>query len=120
MTDILVDVLVTDALLAIISVHVVFFYIWFTIGSLFLAVVGMSEIVLSLPIAWFFYRCVLQIKFFGAFEPLCIFMVCAIGADDIFVFMVRSMYFTPTYASAHTNTPARAHTPTNTTGPAHL
>ena len=88
MSDLLVDILLTDAMLAIISVTVVFFYIWITVGSLFLAMVGMSEILLSLPIAWFFSRCVLQIKYFGFFEPLCVFMVCAIGADDIFVFMV--------------------------------
>jgi len=86
--DIILAIVQMDGMLAIFSVAIVFIYIWITTGSCFLAVVGMSEIILSLPVAWFFVRCILQIKYFGFLNFLTIFIVCAIGADDIFVFMV--------------------------------
>jgi hypothetical protein len=76
-----------DALLAIFSVVLVFIYIWAVTGSSFLAVVGMSEILLSIPCAWFFMRVICQVKYFAGINMMCIFIVCAIGADDIFVFM---------------------------------
>ena len=76
-----------DSILAIASISMVFMYIWIATGSGFLAMVGMSEIILSIPVAWFFVRCILQVKYFGPMNMMCIFIVCAIGADDIFVFM---------------------------------
>ena len=42
---------------------------------------------MSLPLAWFFYDNVFQIKYFSLLNILCLFLVLAIGADDIFVFM---------------------------------
>ena len=36
---------------------------------------------------WVFYSYILQIKYFSTLNVLCIFIVMAIGADDIFVFM---------------------------------
>lgn len=57
------------------------------IGSWFLAAVGMFEIFMSLPLAWFTFSHILQIKYFSPLNILCIFIVIAIGADDIFVFM---------------------------------
>jgi protein dispatched 1 len=47
----------------------------------------MSEILLSLPIAWFILRVIFQVKYFAGLNLMCIFIVCAVGADDIFVFM---------------------------------
>ena len=85
--DVFIQVLAQDGTLAIASIGMVFTYIWVTTGSGFLAFVGMSEIVLSLPVAWFFLRAILQIKYFAGLNIMCIFIVCAIGADDIFVFM---------------------------------
>jgi protein dispatched 1 len=76
-----------DALLAIFSVVLVFIYIWAVTGSSFLALVGMSEILLSIPCAWFLMRVICQVKYFAGINMMCIFIVCAIGADDIFVFM---------------------------------
>jgi len=96
--DIFLKILQNDGMLAFISIALVFTYIWITTGSVFLASVGMSEIVLSLPVAWFFVRCILQIKYFAGINLMCIFIVCAIGADDIFVFMdayVQSQYKGP-------------------------
>lgn len=74
-------------MLANASVGMVFTYIWVTTGSGFLAMVGMSEIILSIPVAWFFLRAICQVKYFAGLNMMCIFIVCAIGADDIFVFM---------------------------------
>ena len=76
-----------DGALAVFSVALVFIYIWAVTGSLFLAVIGMSEILLSIPTAWFFLRVICQVNYFAGINMMCIFIVCAIGADDIFVFM---------------------------------
>jgi len=84
--DVFLDILLRDAILSIASVFTVFVYIWVSVGSLFLALVGVSEILLSLPVAWFFCRVILQIKYFGGLNLLCLFIVCAVGADDVFVF----------------------------------
>ena len=46
-----------------------------------------QEIFFSLPMAWFIFRVVLQIKYFDFLNSLAIFIVAAIGADDIFIFM---------------------------------
>merc|ERR1719223_1110098 len=47
----------------------------------------MFEIFMSLPLAWLSFSYIFQIKYFSALNVLCIFIVMAIGADDIFVFM---------------------------------
>lgn len=85
--DIILDILMSDALKAVMSFVAVFLYLRLMIGSWFLAAVGMLEIFLSLPLAWFFSSLVLGIKYFSTLNVLCIFIVAAIGADDIFVFM---------------------------------
>lgn len=85
--DIIVDILVSDALKAVLSFVFVYFYLRIMIGSWFLATVGMLEIFLSLPLAWYFFSNVLGIKYFSTLNVLCLFIVAAIGADDIFVFM---------------------------------
>jgi hypothetical protein len=58
----------------------------------------MSEILLSIPVAWFIVRIICQVKYFAGLNFLAVFIVCAIGADDIFVFMdayVQSAYEGP-------------------------
>ena len=57
------------------------------LGSLFLASVGMAEILLSIPCAWFIFRNIFQIGYFSGLNMLTVFIICAIGADDIFVFI---------------------------------
>ena len=97
--DVFLKILINDAIKVILSIAFVFSYIWITVGSLFLAIVGMSEIVLSIPVAWFCSRVILQVQYFGGLNLLTIFIVCAIGADDIFVFMdayVQSQFKGPT------------------------
>ena len=85
--DVIIDILVSDALRAILSFILVFIYLRFMIGSWFLAFVGMLEIFLSIPLAWFFFSYVFGIEYFSTLNVLCLFIVAAIGADDIFVFM---------------------------------
>lgn len=85
--DVIVGILVSDGLKAVASFVGVFLYLRFMIGSWFLAAVGILEIFLSIPLSWFSYSVVLNIKYFSTLNVLCIFIVAAIGADDIFVFM---------------------------------
>lgn len=76
------------AMTSIASLVFVFFYIWANVGSLFLAFVGVFEILMSLPLAWFIWRLILWqqlLDFFSVF--LLPFLIICIGADDIFVFM---------------------------------
>jgi hypothetical protein len=85
--DVIVKILISDGFKATMSFVAVFFYLRFMIGSWFLATVGMLEMFLSLPLAWFTFSYVFSIKYFSTLNVLCVFIVAAIGADDIFVFM---------------------------------
>ena len=62
MRDEFLAIIITDMLFAILSMLIVFGYIWFHTGSLFLALAGIAEILLSLPTAYFLYRAVLGFK----------------------------------------------------------
>jgi hypothetical protein len=53
-----------DGILANASIALVFVYIFITSG--FLALVGMSEIILRIPLAWCLLRVILQVKYFAA------------------------------------------------------
>jgi len=85
--EVLLKIATKDATLALISFAFVFSYIRLSVGSWFLAMVGMLEIILSLPISWFIFSVVFGIKYFSFLNILCIYIVAAIGADDIFIFM---------------------------------
>jgi hypothetical protein len=83
-----VDIQFQAVFLSILSLIFVFFYIWFNVGSLFLAFTGTFEIIASLPLAWFFWRVILwQLRLDIFAFSLIIFLILCIGADDIFVFM---------------------------------
>lgn len=85
--DVLLSIVTWDALLALASFALVFLYIRLAVGSWFLAIVGMTEILLSVPVSWFIYNSVFQIKYFAFLNTLSLYIVAAIGADDIFIFM---------------------------------
>jgi len=85
--DVILEILVVDGVKAIASFLAVFFYLRFMLGSWFLTAVGMFEIVMSLPLSWLFFSYIFQVKYFSTLNVLAIFIVMAIGADDIFVFM---------------------------------
>eukprot|EP00980_Cylindrotheca_fusiformis_P007084 scaffold1482_cov120-Cylindrotheca_fusiformis.AAC.26 len=85
--DVIQKILVRDALLALISLAFVFLWLRLNTGSWFLATVGFFEIAFSIPVAWFLFSVVFRIKYFATLNALAIFIVAAIGADDIFIFM---------------------------------
>jgi len=55
--------------------------------SCFKSTMGMGQILLSFFSAYILYRGIFQIKYFGIFNVLSIFIILGIGADDIFVFL---------------------------------
>ena len=63
--EVLLEVVQQDGMLAIFSLLFVFIWIRVNTASWFLALVGILEIFFSIPIAWFFFRVVCQIKFFA-------------------------------------------------------
>ena len=65
---------------------IVFGYMAFHQGSLFLAAACMGQIVLSIPISLVILKCVLGIDYFCALHIFVIILIMGIGADDIFVF----------------------------------
>ena len=77
----------TDLLWAGGSIAFVVVYLCVHTTSPFLGLTGMLQILLSLPLALFFYRLVLQVSFFQTLHSLAIFIILGIGADNIFVFV---------------------------------
>lgn len=85
--DVILEIVQQDAMLAIFSLVFVFLWLRINTGSWFLAGVGIFEIFFSIPVAWFLFTVVFQINYFATLNALSIFIVAAIGADDIFIFM---------------------------------
>jgi predicted RND superfamily exporter protein len=85
--EVLLDVVRQDALLALASFLFVFIYLRIMVGSWFLACIGMTEILFSVPVSWFIYNTIFRVKYFAFLNTLTLFIVAAIGADDIFIFM---------------------------------
>jgi len=85
--EVIFDIAKRDALLALFSFLFVCIYIRISLGSWFLATVGLLEIGLSIPVSWFLFTVCFRIKYFSTLNTLALFIVAAIGADDIFIFM---------------------------------
>mmetsp|Transcript_27636 Transcript_27636/g.33598 ORF Transcript_27636/g.33598 Transcript_27636/m.33598 type:complete len:1151 (-) Transcript_27636:98-3550(-) len=85
--EILLDIVTRDASLVLFSFLFVCIYIRVSLGSWFLAAVGLLEIGLSIPVSWFVFQIIFRIKYFSILNALALFIVAAIGADDIFIFM---------------------------------
>ena len=81
------EIMMRDALLALISFFFVYVYIQIHTGSFFLASLGMLQVIMPFSFGYFTYRAVFGIKAFYALSSLSLFVVLAIGADDIFVLM---------------------------------
>merc|ERR1711959_518848 len=97
-TDEFTSILLRDMLLALVAVAFVFFCLWAHSGSLFLATAGMMEILLTIPVAFVLYRVVFGFQYFAGLNAMTLFVVLAIGADDIFVLMdayQQSLYHGP-------------------------
>ena len=80
------DVLLRDSLLAFLSFVFVYLYLQIHTGSFMLATLGMVQVIMPFPLAYFVYRTIFGIKNFYGLSVLTLFIVLAIGADDIFVF----------------------------------
>eukprot|EP00931_Biecheleriopsis_adriatica_P072685 TRINITY_DN47102_c0_g1_i1.p1 TRINITY_DN47102_c0_g1~~TRINITY_DN47102_c0_g1_i1.p1 ORF type:complete len:1116 (-),score=235.19 TRINITY_DN47102_c0_g1_i1:84-3431(-) len=80
-------ILVGDMLKVVVSLGLVFLWIFIQTNSIIIAIAGITEIILSIPLAFFFYYTIFGFKYFDGLNAMTIFIVAAIGADDIFVFM---------------------------------
>lgn len=86
--DYMVDqILLTDGKWAVLSMMFVGAYIGFHTSSVFLAFTGMCHIILSYPMAYFFIRIVLQIKYFDLMNMFLIYVLLGIGADDVLIYI---------------------------------
>lgn len=85
--DEFLNIIVNDLLKVLVSLGLVFLWIFLQTGSIVIALAGITEIILSIPLAFFFYYYVFGFKYFDGLNAMTIFVVAAIGADDIFVFM---------------------------------
>ena len=80
--DVILDIVTQDGLLALFSFAFVFCWIRLNTGSWFLAFVGFFEIFFSIPVAWFLFTVVFQIKYFSTLNTLALFIVAAIGGKN--------------------------------------
>jgi len=80
-------IVLMDSLRVLASLALVFVWIWLQTNSIVIALAGIVEIMLSIPLAFFFYYVVFAFKYFDGLNAMTLFVVVAIGADDIFVFM---------------------------------
>lgn len=83
----MMQTMATDASFALGSMLFVMVYIAFMTGSWWYAVMGMGQILLAFPIAYFLYYLVFQQRYFGVFNVMSIFIILGVGADDIFVML---------------------------------
>mmetsp|Transcript_19254 Transcript_19254/g.39804 ORF Transcript_19254/g.39804 Transcript_19254/m.39804 type:complete len:1128 (-) Transcript_19254:503-3886(-) len=77
--------LLIDMSLAVGSAFMTCIAMMFHTKSPFLTVVGLAQIVLSFPLAFFFYTFVTRMEFFPFLNFIGIFVLFALGADDVFV-----------------------------------
>lgn len=83
--DEILGLLVGDMLLAVLSFLIVSFYMWFQTGSIWISLFGMAEISVSLPLGYWVYTFVFGIEYFDPICMLAVYVVMAIGADDVFI-----------------------------------
>ena len=76
-----------DAFFAFYSLFFVYLYLYYHLGSFFLASIGISIIVFSFPMTSVITRSLLGVNYFGFLHVLIVFIVLGIAADDIFVFI---------------------------------
>ena len=77
--------LVSDMALAMGSAVVVALAIVVHTKSLFLTFIGLLQIILSFPLAYFVYKLVIGLDFFPFLNFIGVFVLFALGADDVFV-----------------------------------
>ena len=75
-----------DMLWTLCSILFVSLWIRMHTGSCIISLFSMLQIVLSMPFAFFIYRCIFGITYFTQLHGCAIFLALGIGADDVFVF----------------------------------
>ena len=76
LTDMLIDdVLQEDMIMAVAATAIILFLIWFHTRSVFMAFVGVIQVALSFPSAYFAYKLLLGFKFFPFLNFLAMFVV---------------------------------------------
>ena len=75
-----------DLVTVVFVVVVVFLYFCWYLGSIFLAVSSVINIVMSIPITLIIYYYVFKVLYFGSIHLSAFIIIIGIGADDIFVF----------------------------------
>lgn len=75
-----------DQLLAVGSFLFICAFLWFQTRSLFIAGFGMYSILTNFFGANLIYRYIFDYQYFGVFNALAVFLILAIGVDEIFVF----------------------------------
>ena len=100
LTQMLIELLVKDGLMALAPIILVFLIVWFQTRSIFIALVTVVECILSFTGA-ISILIVLGIRWMAFEHFLGIYIVLAIGADDVFVFM--DTYKQSFYAGPHVN-----------------
>lgn len=76
-----------DTIFALIAVVVLWLYIWFHTGSVFLSLGAMLHILLSFGWAAFVFVYAFQISIFPFLNILGIYIILGIGADDVFIYL---------------------------------
>eukprot|EP01083_Nonionella_stella_P069779 186219_1 len=78
--------LLSEAMFFVIfAVMAVLFYMTLHLRSIIISVAALIEILMSFPLAFFFYRLLFQVTHFDTFSSLIIFVLLGVGADDVFV-----------------------------------
>ena len=90
----------SDMSMAGASVVFVLCWMWFHTGSFALACLGMYQIVMSIPVALFFYRYFFQIEYFQSLHQMTIFLVCNFCIFSICLFSLS--HFQRTHTNSRT------------------
>ena len=79
--------LTADALFALGSLIFVWAYVLLHVHSVFLACIGMLQVVFAFPIAIFITQDIFGLQYFDLMNSLLIYLLLAIGADNLFVML---------------------------------
>eukprot|EP01029_Cantina_marsupialis_P016372 TRINITY_DN3642_c1_g1_i3.p1 TRINITY_DN3642_c1_g1~~TRINITY_DN3642_c1_g1_i3.p1 ORF type:complete len:573 (+),score=165.55 TRINITY_DN3642_c1_g1_i3:68-1786(+) len=83
----MLNLAINDSFFITLAILFVWIYMTIHMKSLLLASGGMLQILLSFPMAYFFYRVLFGIDYFVSFHTMSAFVILGIGADDCFVFV---------------------------------
>eukprot|EP00039_Didymoeca_costata_P009116 m.120592 g.120592 ORF g.120592 m.120592 type:complete len:1010 (-) comp14368_c0_seq2:153-3182(-) len=90
------ELIIRDVLWVLMSIILVFLFMWLHIQSAFLAGFGILHVILSFPFAYFFLQLFLRTGPMGILNFMSLFIILGIGADDIFIYIdswKQSKYF---------------------------